>query len=103
MSEWYSGLIPYLVLLPTQCFILLLMGVISCNFIRSKGYFITLKPRLGYGVIWFSYLYFGSMVARYIIVMSLHPDRRWFGGTIPIFFHFVLAYFLFIFGRYHTK
>jgi len=38
-----------------------------------------------------------------VVSMALHPERRWLGGTIPIFFHCVLATFLFVVGRYHTR
>ena len=52
---------------------------------------------------WFSYLYFGGMVLRYVIWMWRRPDQRWFGGTIPIIFHCVVAAFLFTFGTYHVR
>ena len=54
-------------------------------------------------VLWFSYLYFGGMVLRYVIWMWRRPDQRWFGGTIPIIFHCVVAAFLFTFGTYHVR
>jgi hypothetical protein len=33
--------------------------------------------------------------------MSLYPEAHWFGGTIPIFFHWVLASFIIASGQYH--
>jgi hypothetical protein len=42
------------------------------------------------------------MVLRYVLRMSLYPDQRWFGGTIPIFFHYVLASFILVFANFHA-
>ena len=39
------------------------------------------------------------MAARYIVTMALNPELRWFTGTTPIWFHFVLAAFLFTLGQ----
>ncbi len=101
MPQWYSGLISYPILLPIQIMILVLMGAIARDFSRGSGFFVTPNPRLGTGIVWFSFLYFSSMVIRYALRMKRHPDQRWFGGAIPIIFHCVLAAFLFVFGRYH--
>ena len=57
-------------------------------------------PRLGRVVLVWSYLYAGSMAVRYVIRMARRPDQRWFGGTIPIIFHAVLAMFQWTFARY---
>jgi hypothetical protein len=40
---------------------------------------------------------------RYAVRMRRHSDQRWFGGTIPIVFHWVLAAFLLVFGVYNLK
>ena len=51
----------------------------------------------------FSAIYFASMVARYAITMTIHPERRWLHDTIPlIWFHMVLASYLFILSRYNS-
>jgi len=42
-------------------------------------------------------------VVRYVIWMWRRPDQRWFGGTIPIIFHCVVAAFLFTFALYHLR
>jgi hypothetical protein len=31
-----------------------------------------------------------------------YPELRWTGHTIPIWFHMVLAAFVYIYSRYHT-
>jgi hypothetical protein len=102
MSQWYSGLIPYHFLLPIQLVMIFVMGLVAYDFVRDQGVFVVPRPDIGRGVVWFSYVYAASMAARYLISMFQHPDRRWFGGTIPIIFHFVLAAFLYVCGSYHA-
>jgi hypothetical protein len=102
MEQWQSGLLPYPVLLASQIVVLTLMVWISVDFWQGEGPFIDpRRPDMGRAVVWFSYLYFGGMVLRYVIRMWRRPDQRWFGGTIPIIFHSFVAAFLFTFGRYH--
>ncbi len=45
-----------------------------------------------------AYLYMAAMALRYILTMALVPDLRWFGHTIPITFHFVLASYILTLG-----
>ena len=61
------------------------------------------RPVLGETLLWFSYVYASAMALRYALHMNRRPDRRWFGGTIPIVFHWVLASFLFVFGSFHAS
>ncbi len=100
---WYSGLLPYSVLLPIQILIIGVMLKIVLDFAKRSGFFITPKPRAAVFIKWFSYVYFLSMGARYVITMTLYPELRWFTGTIPIWFHMVLAAFLYTFSHYHLK
>jgi hypothetical protein len=101
MEEWYSGLVPYPVLLPAQLLIIALYAKVCLDVSRENGFFVRTRPVFGRGVLVFGYLYLACMVLRYIIRMSLYPEARWFGGTIPIFFHWVLASFIILFGHYH--
>ncbi len=103
MGEWYSGLIPYPLLLASQIVILGVQVMISGDLWRGSGFFAMRRPRGGTGMRWFSYVYFAVMVLRYILTMTFYPERRWFRGTIPIFFHWVLAAYLFILSQYHFK
>ena len=103
MDEWQSGLLPYPVLFASQLMILTLQWRISWDLWRSSGRFAVRYPRFGIGLRWFSYLYFGSMVVRYVLTVALVPDRRWFGGTIPIVFHVVLAAYLYIWSGFHRE
>ncbi|MBI4637381.1 MAG: hypothetical protein HY727_13620 [Candidatus Rokubacteria bacterium] len=104
MGEWYSGLLPYPLLLPSQIVILLVQTKISLDFARGQGVFVVPRPRAARPLLVASAVYFGAMVVRYAVSMTLHPERRWLGmGTIPIVFHWVLAAYLFTLGRYHGR
>ena len=43
------------------------------------------------------------MAARYAVRMRRRPGQRWFGGAIPIVFHFVLAAYLYVLGSFHAS
>ena len=103
MDQWQSGLLPYAVLLLAQVLVLSAMFWICADFSRGQGMFVQPYPGRGKYVAWFSYVYFGGMVLRYAIWMWRRPDQRWFGGTIPIIFHCVVAAFLLTFGTYHVR
>jgi hypothetical protein len=103
MPEWYSGLIPYPVLLPMQLAILLLQARISRDIWFGAGFFARPRPGPGHALCWFAYVYFLVMVVRYGVTMYLYPDRRWFSGTIPIVFHWVLAAYVYLLGRYYRS
>src|SRR5215472_1420961 len=103
MEEWFSGLLPYPELLASQILIILLYGKICLDFARGHGYFVTPRRRLGINLLKFGWLYLGVMMIRYVIRMGLYPHERWTGGSIPIFFHWVLASFLLVLGHYHWR
>ena len=104
MSEWYSGLLPYPLLLPAQVAILGAQAKISLDFARGRGGVVTQRPRLGRVLVPVAVLYFAAMVARYVLTMAWYPERRWLGtGTIPVVFHWVLAAYLFVLGRHHAR
>ena len=104
MSEWYSGLLPYPLLLPAQIAILAVQACISLQLARGHGMFVRPRPRVGRVLIVFSVVYFAAMALRYAVTMTWYPERRWLGtGTIPIVFHWVLAAYLFTLGRHHAR
>jgi len=102
MEQWQSGLLPYPVLLAAQAVVLTLMIWISIDFSRGVGFWVAPHPRLGLAAVWWSYVYAGAMVVRYVVRMARRPDQRWLGGTIPIIFHTVVAAFQWTFGMYHV-
>lgn len=101
MEQWFSGMIPYPPLLIIQLLMLMLMIKITAAIWRGKGAFADVRPHWSGILIKFSAVYASLMVVRYILTMILHPEMRWFGDIIPIIFHFVLAGFIFVLGRYH--
>jgi hypothetical protein len=100
-NQW--KLTPYRLLLPTQLPILGLMAWIDADFARESGFWVVGKPAFGRAVLWFAYAYASVMAVRYIVRMSRKPEQRWFGGTIPIVFHWVLASFLFVLGSFNAS
>ena len=103
MEAWYSGLLPYPWLLLSQFVIILLYGKVCFDFTRGHGFFVIPRRNLGLCVLGFGSVYLGVMVARYVIRMSLYPHERWTGGSIPTFFHWILATFLLLFAAYHLS
>lgn len=101
MEEWYSGTISYPWLLLSQIVITLLYSKVCFDFARGYGFFVAPRRGLGVGLLAFGSIYLLVVVIRYVIRMSLYPHERWIGGSIPIFFHWVLASFLLAVGQYH--
>jgi hypothetical protein len=101
-EQWFSGLIRYPILLCIQLVMLAVMLKIASDIWRVRGFFA--KPRPGYSrfLVACSILYAASMVLRYALTMTYRPEMRWFGDTIPIFFHFVLATFVYTWGKFHS-
>ncbi len=96
MKDWYSGLLPYPLLLPAQIAILVLMLFM----IRQVARKAPRNRRLSIGIVIFATLYVAVMVVRLAILRTHHPDYLWYeGGMIPILFHWVLAGFLFTYAR----
>ncbi len=100
-EQW--NLTPYYLLLPTQVAILGLLAWIDADFARGHGFWTEARPALGTCVLWFALFYASAMAFRYAVRMRRRPEHRWFGGTIPIVFHGVLAGYLIVFGSYHAS
>ena len=78
---------------------LILMIKIAGEIWRGQGFFAEVRPHWSDFLIKLSAAYAGLMVLRYILTMIEHPEMRRLGHTIPIFFHFVLAGYIFVLGR----
>jgi hypothetical protein len=102
-ERWYSGLMPYAALLPVQLAMIAVMLKIVWDFACGHGLSLRPGPRIGTILLWFSCLYALAMVTRYVVTMLMKPELRWFTGTIPIWFHFVLAAFIYTLGRYYVR
>ena len=99
MDQWYSGMIPYIILLPIQILILVFQAAVSRELWVGRGWFCRPRRLTSQTLIWFSYVYAASMAVRYIVSIAMVPERMWFDGIIPILFHFVLAAYLWVLGR----
>jgi hypothetical protein len=94
MEQWYSGLLPYPLLLPAQILILMLMTGLTVNEMRRPGD----APRREWLRV-FSLIYFAAMVVRLIVQFLRGAEDVIAAGGIPVAFHWVLALFLLVFSR----
>jgi hypothetical protein len=93
---------PYRVLLPVQLVMLGLMACIDISISASSGPPASRVDWLGWTLVAFSVIYAATMAIRYVVRMRRRPEARWFGGTIPIVFHVVLATYVYAFGSFHA-
>lgn len=100
MEDW--NLVPYRVLLPVQLAILAVMIWIDISFTTGSGPPVDRSRELGWFLVSSSAIYAGSMGVRYAIRMRGRPEARWFGGTIPMVFHLVLATYLYALGSFYV-
>lgn len=97
-EHWFSGILPYVFLLPAQILLLMFMTIITYDAVRHDGYWHVVEDKTRKILRVVAAFYFISMLARYAVTMLLVPELRWFGHTIPIFFHFVLAGYILVLG-----
>ncbi len=100
MSEWYSGLVPYPLLLVFQLVILVGMTVVAASVAGGRLALVEERDSIGTILLAIAWIYAIAMVVRYVLRMLRHPEARWTGQTIPIVFHVVLATWLFVLGSY---
>jgi hypothetical protein len=100
MTRWYSGLMPYRYLLPTQILFIVVMTLMTVGVARGTGPLGTPGAAVARWLVWASYVYALGMVVRSVRYALAPPDRR--GVLIPIVFHFVLAAFLFTYASAAT-
>ena len=74
--------------------IILLYGRIAVDVTRGRGVFAVPRRRATAALIAGGSVYLAVMALRYAIRMTLYRPERWSGGSIPIFFHWVLAGFI---------
>ena len=96
MEQWYSGLLPYPLLLPTQLLLVGVMARLAHRVTRYGGRLPGGTLRRGVWMARASYLYAAVMLVRYGAQMVVRPEWRWLGHTIPIAFHLVLATWLYV-------
>jgi hypothetical protein len=84
-DSWYSGLLPYPLLLPTQILILIAQSMMDRAAWTGRPSFHRPRPRASRALRWLSYAYALAMAARYAITRT---------HSIPITFHWILAAYL---------
>lgn len=100
MAQW--NYLPYPILLPIQLVFIVIMVWIDMSFTLNIGISTAQSADIGNILIAFSAVYALVMAIRYAVRMSRRPDQRWFGGTIPIIFHIVLASYLYALGSFYV-
>ena len=102
MAEWYSGLLAYPLLLPSQVAILGAQAKISADLVRGRGAVLRAGRGTGRVLLVVGLVYVAAMLARYALTMAWYPERRWLGtGTIPTAFHLVLAAYVLTLARFY--
>ena len=91
LEHWYSGLLPYPVLLPAQILLLMFMSLVTYDACRRRGFWYVEKEATRKTLRVLAIVYFVAMILRYALTMAFVPELRWHGHAIPIAFHFVLA------------
>jgi hypothetical protein len=99
MEAWYSGLMPYHLLVPAQIAILMSMAVIAWNRRIRDGRFARANPRATRALRVFAGVYFVTMAVRLGFNVSENGADFWSTGAIPVAFHWVLALFVLVSGR----
>lgn len=99
MEQWYSGLLPYPVLLPAQIVILMVMtGLVVAETRRSSDALADRGSRRDWlGAV--ALLYCAAMLLRLIIQYMRGADDLIDAGGIPVAFHWVLALFLLVLSK----
>ncbi|HTU66497.1 MAG TPA: hypothetical protein VMF52_11150 [Steroidobacteraceae bacterium] len=99
MDAWYSGLLPYPLLLPAQIAILMLMAAVAWNRRIRNGAFARANPRVAGALRIFAGLYFVVMAVRLGVNLNDNGADFWREGAIPVAFHWVLALFVLVAAR----
>ena len=102
MEAWFSGLLPYPVLLPAQIAILMLMAVVAWNPRIRNGSFARSHPRSAEVLRILAGIYFLVMAVRLSVNLFENGQDFWREGAIPVAFHWVLALFVLVSGRPST-
>jgi sterol desaturase/sphingolipid hydroxylase (fatty acid hydroxylase superfamily) len=90
-EAWQGSGLPYPVLLAAQ--VTILAAMLWAIRRRHAGLRV-FAPRLAGPALWFAVAYFLAMLARLAAGFTLLSDVAWFAGTLPAYFHLVLASFL---------
>jgi hypothetical protein len=99
MDAWYSGLMPYYLLLPMQIAMLMAMAVVARDQRVRDGRFARRNPRAADALRIFAGVYFVVMAIRLAVNINENGADFWREGAIPVAFHWVLALFVLVSSR----
>ena len=85
VESWYSGLLPYPVLLPVQVVILAAQAILDRAAWTGRAWLVRPRPHAARRLRWFTYLYACAMAMRWMVTGT---------HAIPVVFHWVLAAYL---------
>jgi hypothetical protein len=87
VESWYSGLLPYPVLLPAQLVILTVQAIVDHAAWTGRPWLDRPRPRAARGLRQFAYVYAVAMAVRWAVTGT---------HAIPVLFHWVLAVYLLV-------
>jgi hypothetical protein len=99
MDAWYSGLLPYSLLLPVQIALLMAMTVVAWNRRVRTGRFALAHPQVAAALRFFAVFWFLAMAVRLGLNIAGNGAEFWRAGAIPVAFHWVLALFVLVSAR----
>lgn len=99
-AAWHSGALPYPILLAAQIFILAVAPVFVWRFFTTS---VEKIPSLGKILYAVGSLYWGLMLLRLLLGLSLLSEVYWFTQQLPALFHLLLANMFMLIGDYHRN
>ena len=98
MESWYSGLLPYPLLLPVQIVLLMFMAALTWH--QTIARHVSQRSTVWKSVVrTFAIIYFLVMAARLVVQWVRGAPDLLAAGAIPVAFHWVLALFLLLNAR----
>jgi hypothetical protein len=99
MEAWYSGVVPYSLLLPVQIAVLMVMAVVASDPRIRSGDFARSHPHVARALRMFAGIYFMAMAGRLAVNVTMNGADFWREGAIPVASHWVLALFMLVSAR----
>ena len=99
-EAWHSGVLPYPALVAAQ---LLIIAWLARTAWRMTSAAVTPSYRVGVTLLTLGGIYFGVMLMRLILGLTILTSSRWFSSILPTVFHIVLASYLLVYGHFHFR
>ena len=99
-ESWHSGVIPYPALVGAQLLIIAWLARTAWRFSRGEVF---PRYRLGVWMLALGGVYFGTMLVRLVLGLTVLSTNRWFSSLLPTTFHLVLASYLLVYGHFHFR